>query len=265
MNYEIIIRNRFNIEVAKSSGVGECHLFYHDNYLVGDRIIIKGSKLNTFVVLKIDDGMESSIVYMTKRQFEYEIPFFEKHDSYPAQSFQGSSHVISIRDATKAEWECYRNLSFNCADQHQCYGLFPHAHANVETRGESVFAARNAIDGYVLTDFHGCWPYESWGINRQDDAWLQVDFGRMVSIDRLDLFLRADFPHDNWWKDITFEFSDETSIIVHPVKSGKRQTFAIEPRKISWIRMMNLIKAEEESPFPALTQIEIYGTEAHIG
>jgi hypothetical protein len=29
---------------------------------------------------------------------------------------------------------------------------------------------------------------------------------------------------------------------------------------VTWVEMKNLIKAENESPFPALTQLEIYGT-----
>lgn len=54
---------------------------------------------------------------------------------------------------------------------------YPHATANVETRGESVFAAKNAIDGVRANRSHGEWPYESWGINMQDDAAMKLDFG----------------------------------------------------------------------------------------
>lgn len=40
-----------------------------------------------------------------------------------------------------------RNLAKNVMDQHGETNCYPHASANVETRGEAVFAARNAIDG----------------------------------------------------------------------------------------------------------------------
>ena len=63
---------------------------------------------------------------------------------------------------------------------------------NVETRGEAVFAARNAIDGVYENDAHGIWPYQSWGINRDPNAALTLDFGRPVTIDELRLTLRAD-------------------------------------------------------------------------
>lgn len=64
----------------------------------------------------------------------------------------------------------------------------------------------NAIDGVTENRSHGEWPYASWGINRQDDAKIRLDFGRPVEVDTIVLYTRADFPHDNWWVDgrITF-------------------------------------------------------------
>jgi hypothetical protein len=44
-------------------------------------------------------------------------------------------------------------------------------------------------------------------------------------------------------------------------KSVESHTFAIEKKNITWIKLGELIKAEDPSPFPALTQIEVYGRE----
>ncbi len=33
-------------------------------------------------------------------------------------------------------------------------------------------------------------------------------------------------------------------------------------RKVCWLEMNRMVKSEEPSPFPALTQIEVYGREA---
>lgn len=32
-------------------------------------------------------------------------------------------------------------------------------------------------------------------------------------------------------------------------------------RQVSWLEMNHMVKSEEPSPFPALTQIEVYGRE----
>ena len=138
--------------------------------------------------------------------------------------------------------------------------MYPHASANVETRGEAVFAARNAIDGCIATLSHGEWPYESWGINRQDDAEFTLDFGREVSFDRIVLYTRADFPHDNWWTEATFTFSDGSSeTVTMDKKVQEPHIFDISREGIRWIKLGNLIKADDPSPFPALVQIEVYG------
>ena len=155
-----------------------------------------------------------------------------------------------------------RNLAFNCYDEHGDTGFFPHAHANVETRGEAVFAARNAIDGIYENDAHGIWPYQSWGINRDPNAALTLDFGRPVTIDELRLTLRADFPHDAWWTQATVEFDDGSREVLELKKSAAPQCFAIAPRTVKSLKLFELIKAEDPSPFPALTQIEAWGVEA---
>jgi len=161
------------------------------------------------------------------------------------------------------EINAYKNLALNPFDQHEVSGVYPHASANVETRGEAVFAARNAIDGCICTLSHGEWPYESWGINRQDDAKITIDFGRKVDFDKIVLYTRADFPHDNWWVQGTFEFSDGTTQVVNMDKKVQEpHVFHICKKGIEWIKLGNLIKADDPSPFPALTQIEVYGTES---
>ena len=143
-------------------------------------------------------------------------------------------------------------------DQHGDLGCYPHAFANVETRGESVFAARNAIDGVLANKSHGPWPFESWGINMQDDAEITLDFGRPVDFDQIVLYTRADFPHDNWWVKATLVFSDGTQEVVDMVKSAEPHRFSIEKKQITWIKLSKQIKADDQTPNPALSQIEVY-------
>lgn len=106
------------------------------------------------------------------------------------------------------------------------------------------------------------WPYASWGINRDPQAQLKIDFGRNVKIDELVFYLRADFPHDAWWQSGTVHFSDGTDFTAEFVKSGAVQSFKIPEKTISWLTLDTLIKADDPSSFPALTQLEVYGTEA---
>ena len=106
---------------------------------------------------------------------------------------------------------------------------------------------------------HGEWPYESWGINMQDDAEMTVDFGREVLVDKVVLYTLSDFPHDNWWQQVSLKFSDGDEIDWKLEKSQKPHVLKIKEKKISWVKLYKLIKADDPSPFPALSQIEVYG------
>ncbi len=174
--------------------------------------------------------------------------------------FGGVHGEIYARLAREYDVAGYRNLALNVYDQHQIKDGYPHAAANVETRGETVFAAQNAIDG-VVVNCHGEWPYQSWGIDRKEDAKIKIEFGRLVEIDRIVLYTRADFPHDNWWKSVNFTFSDESELEMELEKSALPHEIEFPAKRVSWLEMNHMVKSEELSPFPALTQIEVSGRE----
>lgn len=258
----IAVKDKDGREKALASGENQAILAFEGEYEEGDVIVLSTEKTDAHYVVRIDDCLDESLVYITKPEVTYFIPFGEKKVSYNPKAFTGERHYLIIRTAASYEADSYRNLGKNVIDQHGDTGCYPHAFANVETRGEAVFAARNAIDGVVASESHGEWPYESWGINRQDDAELTLEFGRPVDFDTLVLYTRSDFPHDNWWVKATFTFSDGTSEVVEMEKSSKPHVFEIKREHITWIRLSNLIKADDPSPFPALTQIEVYGKDS---
>lgn len=232
-------------------------------YEEGDLIELHCDVIPSFLQVQLDDVMNPSFIYLKEPSFVFSIPFEEKRIAYNPKAFTGTVHLLKAEVASQAEIAAYKNLCLNEYDQHENAACYPHAYANVETRGESVFAARNAIDGNRANRRHGSWPYESWGINQDPNAEITVDFGREVRADKIVLVTRADFPHDNWWKEATFTFSDGTEMTVQMEKSQQPHEFLIEPKTISWIKLGRLIKDETDpSPFPALSQIEVYGTEA---
>ena len=71
-----------------------------------------------------------------------------------------------------------------------------------------AFFERNAIDGVLENKGHGNFPYHSWAGGARDDLEYYVDFGTEVEVEKLVFYLRADFPHDTYWKNIDIEFSD---------------------------------------------------------
>lgn len=251
-----IIRNHETL--ASANHPDETQLLYRGAYLPGDEIRILSD--TSYAIVQVDQAVPPARVYLPEKGMTYRIPLEgDSPSAYPPDAFHGECHLISIMPDPHPG---YRNLARNPVDQRGEVQAYPHATANVETRGESVFAARNTIDGLHIADGHGVWPYGSWGIGTRTDAALTLDFGREVEIDRVVLYLRADFPHDAWWKQGTLVFSDGDTVTFPLVRKNGGQEIRTGKRHISWLRLENLLKAEtSDSAFPALRQIEVYGSD----
>ncbi len=248
--------------LALNKGEGEVSLVYKEEYKEGDKLLITSLKKDCFLYIQVDDALGTALVYITKNEITYQIPFEEARFSLSPKAFSGNIHLLSVREVMEEEKGNYRNLAQNVMDQPGVDGCYPHASANAETRGESVFAAKNAIDGVIENHSHGNWPYASWGINRREDAEFKLEFGRSVIIDKINLYTRADFPHDNWWEKVTLAFSDGSISELELEKSDRAHVLKLNGKKAEWLLLHKLVKSKDPSPFPALTQIEVYGREA---
>ncbi|QOS79229.1 carbohydrate-binding protein [Paenibacillus sp. JNUCC31] len=260
----IEVQSKDGITLAEHTDTNHTHLVYEYPYQPGDSIVLRSSEANVYLYIQLDDAINPAFVYYSGQEYRLSIPFDEKKASYSPKSFTGKMHLLTARVAALHEITSYKNVAANAYDHHTNLSLYPHASANVETRGEAVFAARNAINGNTVTYSHGGWPFESWGINQRKDAEFTVHFGRLVEIDKIVLYLRADFPHDNYWEQVTLHFSDGSSQMASLVKSGKAQTILLEPKQVEWVKLSELIQSNDPALFPALTQFEAYGQEVQV-
>lgn len=231
-------------------------------YAEGEVVELILDEANQFVWVQVDEAIEPSLIYLTEKTWEFPIILDERlRLAYSPKIFTGDRHYIRAWLPTEKEIHSYRNLTRNAHDQKDVTNAYPHAFANVETRNDSTFFARNAIDGVLANEDHGAYPYQSWGINQNKDAEITIDFGREVEIDKLALVLRGDYPHDSFWTQITVVFSDGEEKILETTNQLDRQYFNLPLTKTKNITLKKLIKNEDESPFPALTQFEAYGKE----
>lgn len=267
---------KLNIDVLNGSGDIRRHaeseddsiwMVYQEEYEPGDKILFSTDEFPAFYVIRVDSCLDESYVYLTQPQIEYAIPFEKDNPfqlpriSYSYGSFIGKQHYITMRQARKEENGNYRNLAKNVMDQKDGKGCYPHAHANVATQGPiaALFAARNVIDGIMANTCHYPWPFQSWGIDQRSDAEITVEFGRPVDMEELRLTTRADFPHDSWWEQAVVSFSDGSQETLPMEKSVNPHVFPVRRNGITWLKLSQLVQADAPSPFPALTQIEVFG------
>lgn len=249
--------------IAKRSHETETYLAFKTRaYNDGDFIEVEVDNPNTFIWVQVDEAIEPSLIYLKETIWRYNvITDPELRRAYTPKIFSGERHYIRVYQATDEEISEYRNLARNAHDQKEASNAYPHAYANVETRNDSTFFARNAIDGMIANEDHGSFPYQSWGINQQADAQITIDFGRLVEIDKVALVLRGDYPHDSFWTQVTLEFSDGSSVKLNTTNQMDRQYFTFDKIVTSSVTLKELIKHEDESPFPALTEFEAFGVE----
>ena len=247
--------------LASAAHESEALLCVDREYQPGDVITVSGGR---HIYVQMDQALPAGEIYLPDKTMGWPVPAGEHRLAYAPGTFEARRHVISARGMTEHEISTRRNIARNPADLRGDTDFYPHCTANVETRNEACFCARNVIDGCRLNTFHGEWPYQSWGIGARKDAWCRLDFGRTVRVDEMALTLRADFPHDAYWVSGHVILSDGADITFALQKTGERQLIQLGSHEIRWMRLERLQKSNDPSAFPALTEWEVYGQDISI-
>ena len=242
--------------IAGASHETEAMLCVDRAYQPGDRIVLSGSE---HMRAQMDQALMAGEVYLPEKTMTWLVPAGEHRLAYAPGTFEARRHVIRARAMGEEEILSRRNLALNPADLRGDTDFYPHCTANVETRNEACFCARNVIDGMRLNTSHGEWPFQSWGIGAREDAWCRLDFGREVEVDEMALTLRADFPHDAYWVAGRVVLYDGADVSFSLRKTGERQRIPLGRHIVRWMRLESMQKSDDPSAFPALTEWEVYG------
>ena len=255
----IVVESKDGAVLAEAQHPEEAMLSVDRVYRDGDRVRISGGK---HLRVQMDQAIPEGEVYLPAEAMTWTVPAGEHRLAYAPGTFEAPRHIIRARAMAAKECAAVRNVACNPADLRGDTDFFPHCTANVETRNEACFCARNVIDGLRLNTFHGEWPFQSWGIGAREDAWCRLDLGREVCIDAMALTLRADFPHDAWWTHGHVVLSDGSEIAFDLKKTGDRQRIELGSHRVSWLRLERMTKSDDPSAFPALTEWEVFGRDA---
>ena len=246
----------------KAYGDEEIDVRFNGVYENGDKIRVELTYCD-FIKVKLDSTLKESIIYVPDGTFEFPIPFGrEKQACYAPEAFSGDDHRIICSEITEAEIYGEREISLNSHDRHNVSKYFPHAVANFVTREDPCFFERNAIDGVTENHGHGFYPYHSWGGGLREDLEYEVHFGTEVEVSRVIIHLRADFPHDTYWKEAELEFSDKSRIHIDLIGTKEGQEFEFEKRKTEYVKLTGFKQQRLEDgslSFAALSQISVFG------
>ncbi len=288
MYFEITRKNQAGQTVDEASGNTAATLTV-SAYDEGD-ILAFSAEGTDYVAVQVHPSVKEAILYVPGGSFTFPIPTGQALAGFAPDTFQGEQ-TVTIRPATEEEKATYRNLCLNPLDfrvpsevvdpdapewsnpteskaiENGEIFAYPHVYANRVTRNEGCFYARNAIDGYIDTSSHGSFPYHSWGGAVHEDLALTVYFGRPVEVDKLVLYLRADYEldegkeHDTYWHTALIELSDGYREEINPKKSADGQEFDLGKHTTEWVKLSRLDPYQHDMShnFAALTQIELWG------
>ena len=239
-----------------SKGKAEINLNFERDFQEGDYLLIAGAN---YLYINLKDSIKSAYVYVPNKSFRYILPLKERGQTKPLSAFSGKSHQIEILSLSEKEWKVSRNIALNPFDIRGISKCYPHATSNSEYGNQSVFAAKNAIDGFKANQNHGKWPYQSWGPYKGDSLWLKIDFGKVVEVDKIVIVNRAQFAdnHDSAWKNATLEFSDGTTEKISLKKTHLTQEIKIKKRKTSTIKFYEL--QVFEANWCSWIEVEVWG------
>jgi len=256
MELKIINKNK---EVVFSQKGQKIDCTYEGEYNEGDKIVVSAQGVE-YIKAKLDETLKEAIVFAPNGSMELEIPFGGRRVMYDKNAFLGEKHRLFASEATDEEAYATRNIALNPYDMHGKARFFPHAYANLVTREDPCFFERNAIDGICDNSSHGGYPYHSWAGGAREDLEYYIDFGTEVEVEKVVFFLRADFPHDTYWKSIDVEFSDGTIKGANFEKTAEGQELVLdEPILTKTIHLTNFKQVSYPFSWAALSQIEVYG------
>ena len=248
-----------NKEVKYEISGKEIEATYEGEYKEGDFFVITSDD-SEFLFVKLDDTMEEALLYLPEKYFEYSIPQKEiLEQGYHKDAFSGTKHFLSVRGAKDEEIKEERIVSLNPYACHNEKRFFPNAYANFVTREAPCFFERNAIDGVCENTSHGYYPYHSWAGGAREDLEYYLDFGNEIETEKIVVFLRADFPHDTYWKSFDIEFSDKSKIHCEFTGTKKGQEITFPKIKTTSIHLTNFKQVSTPLSWAALSQIEVYG------
>lgn len=222
----------------------------------GDRLTVRGARSLRVGLAALPDAE----IHAPNEEFEWKVePGLPA--VLPPELFTDSTLELRVKPLRPEERGGYRNLACNPFAPSDGDTVFPHVTASSAARNDPMFRARTAIDGIEEnTGGHSAYPHQAWGPEKEDRPWMTVKFGRKVRIDRVDLLLRADFPHDETWRRAVVIADGREVATVSLRKTADAQTVTFDPVECETLELREL---EWTAPgWCALSEIRVWGLDA---
>jgi len=212
-----------------------------------------------YVKIAFDGDERSAILFSPTEEFIFERINPTNLEDYGNAVFHYPNTTFTADIASYQELSEYRNIAFNPYIWGTRTNTFPKAVSENEYKNMPQFMARNIINGLTASDKnHNSWEYRSWGPDKEKESSVLIDFGRFVEVDKVEIYIRADFDHDGYWKNGILEFSDGENISFTLNKTSEKQTIKFTPRQTTFVKIAKLTQ-DEPLQWCAFSEVEVWG------
>ena len=159
---------------------------------------------------------------------------------------------LDSRGGTTVANNSVRNLALNpYATTHQIRS-YPHATSNSHHKYRAENSPKNLIDGNHSQDS------PLWCPDPRTDLWVQVDFGREVTVEKTVLYLKVFPGAEKTWTNATLSFSDGSKLPIMLRHIAEAQEFDIPTKRTRFVKLEEL-----KETFPlgrnGIVEWEIFG------
>lgn len=258
---DVLPEGEIKVEYRSQSATGNGYaILYTDTGIrVGSTIKVTLPEGVHYFGLMLNSRLGEAVIYTPNSTFEMTIP----NDFIRAvpQTFTSMNcSTIMARIVTDDELNMRRNLAYNPHDLAANQNAFPHVEASTTLNGQTVYAGRNVIDGFVANLSKGEYPTQAWEPGTLSDSdYLTINYGREVTLDELIILMRC-ASGDTYFTSCTVEFSDGTEIVLSMKQSQHEQHFDIGSVTTTYVKFKNFVKAEDDKTV-AITEIQTMGVD----
>ena len=252
-------KNGRRYEVSQS---GMATLYIDKNYEADEKVTIRLPEGEKYAMVCLNSMIGEELIYVPNGVFTYTIP--NATNVFPNTWRNAITNTITARLPKESELTTKRNLAENAYDLDDANNAYPHATAKSAygDGGRAEFLERNAIDGFTANTGHGDYPYQSWGPKNDDGLqWMKVDFGREVYANEVEVYIRADFPHDTHYVSAKLEFSDGTEKEITMKQKKEAQVYKFDTVKTSSVTIKDLVPSDGSTNlWEGIIELKVNGT-----
>jgi len=208
-----------------------------------------------YIKITFDEDTKPVSLYSPNDEFIFERINPAEREGYGPVVFGYDHSFIRADVPSFQELSQYRNVALNPYIFGEGSTGFPKVFSTKEEASNApYFSARNIINGRTTNDRFDFWSPDK---DKNENS-VRIDFGRLVEVDKVEIFTRSASEHDGYLQSGILRFSSGETIPFSLNNTTEKHTITFTSRQTTYVKLENLVKEDSSKNF-AITEVEVWG------